>query len=70
MPQEIIKAPWDKVLESPVHHLHAIDVGFYKNGKLVKEVRVDALNLFDLEYNFMGKTYPEIFYGMRGKLVE
>ena len=34
-----------------------------KKGKVVKEVRVDPINLFDLEVNFMGKTYPEIFYG-------
>jgi len=57
------KAPWDKVVEYPVSHLHLIDVVFYKKGKVVKEVRVDALNLFDLD-NFMGKTYPELFYGL------
>jgi len=62
-----MKAPWDKVVEYLVPHLHAIDVVFYKNGKLVKEVRVDALNLFSLEHNFMGRTYPEIFYGSEGK---
>jgi len=57
------KAPWDKVVEYPVPHLHLIDVVFYKKGKVVKEVRIDPINLFDLEVNFMGKTYPEIFYG-------
>ena len=57
------KAPWDKVVEYPVHHLYAIDVVFYKKGKLVKEVRIDALKLFNLEGNFMGKNYPELFYG-------
>ena len=62
-----MKAPWNNVVEYPVHHLHAIDVAFYKNGKLVKEVRVNALDLFSLKHNFMGKTYPEIFYGAEKK---
>lgn len=59
-----MKAPWDKVVEYPLDQLHAIDVVFYKNGRKVKSVRVDALDLFSLEDNFMGKTYPEIFYGL------
>lgn len=57
-----MKTPWDKVVETPVLTSSEIDIAFYKNGKMVKEVRVDALNMFSLD-NFMGKTYPEIFYG-------